>query len=50
MKDPEILSVDELKEGQIIRGYVRSVEKSGVFIRSDICFNCSIHALLLVFI
>lgn len=36
MKDPEILSVDELKEGQIIRGYVKSVEKCGIFIRSGI--------------
>lgn len=39
MKDPEFLSVEELKEGQIIRGYVKSVEKCGVFIRSDICFE-----------
>ncbi|XP_029707294.1 protein RRP5 homolog isoform X2 [Takifugu rubripes] len=33
VKDPEILSVDELKEGQIIRGYIKSVEKCGIFIR-----------------
>lgn len=39
VKDPEILSVEELKEGQTIRGYVKSVEKRGVFIRSDICFE-----------
>lgn len=36
MKDPEILAVNELKEGQIIRGYITSVEKCGIFIRSDI--------------
>lgn len=39
MKDPEILSVEELKEGQIIRGYVKSTSKCGVLIRSDICFE-----------
>lgn len=39
MKDPEIMSVEELKEGHIIRGYVKSVEKCGVFIRSDIWFE-----------
>lgn len=50
MKDPEILSVEELKEGQIIRGYVKSVKKCGILIRSDICFNISIHVLLLGFI
>ncbi|XP_068581648.1 protein RRP5 homolog isoform X2 [Cebidichthys violaceus] len=32
-KDPEVLSVDELKVGQIIRGYVKSVGEQGVFIR-----------------
>lgn len=36
MKDPEILAVNELKEGQIIRGYIISAEKCGVFIRSYI--------------
>ncbi|XP_070711893.1 protein RRP5 homolog isoform X2 [Pempheris klunzingeri] len=32
-KDPEVLSVDTLKAGQIIRGYVKSVKEQGVFIR-----------------
>lgn len=32
-KDPEVLSVDKLKAGQIIRGYVKSVGEQGVFIR-----------------
>ncbi|XP_031144955.1 protein RRP5 homolog isoform X2 [Sander lucioperca] len=32
-KDPEVLSVDQLKAGQIIRGYVKSVGEQGVFIR-----------------
>lgn len=36
VKDPDILSVDELQEGQIIRGYIKSVEKHGTFIWSDI--------------
>ncbi|XP_044047425.1 protein RRP5 homolog isoform X1 [Siniperca chuatsi] len=33
VKDPEVLSVDKLKAGQIIRGYVKSVGEQGVFIR-----------------
>ncbi|XP_042340555.1 protein RRP5 homolog isoform X2 [Plectropomus leopardus] len=33
VKDPEVLSVDELMEGQTIRGYVKSVGEWGVFIR-----------------
>uniref|UniRef100_H3C389 Protein RRP5 homolog n=1 Tax=Tetraodon nigroviridis TaxID=99883 RepID=H3C389_TETNG len=33
VKDLEILAVSELKEGQIIRGYVTSVGKCGIFIR-----------------
>nr|XP_046261090.1 protein RRP5 homolog [Scatophagus argus] len=33
VKDPEILSVDKLKEGQILRGYVKSVGEQGIFIR-----------------
>uniref|UniRef100_A0AAX7SRF5 Protein RRP5 homolog n=1 Tax=Astatotilapia calliptera TaxID=8154 RepID=A0AAX7SRF5_ASTCA len=32
-KDPEVLSVNKLKAGQIIRGYVKSVGEQGVFIR-----------------
>ncbi|XP_034544205.1 protein RRP5 homolog isoform X2 [Notolabrus celidotus] len=32
-KDPEVLSLDNLQEGQIIRGYVKSVGEQGVFIR-----------------
>ncbi|KAM9314482.1 protein RRP5 homolog [Pholidichthys leucotaenia] len=32
-KDPEVSSFNELKEGQIIRGYVMSVGEHGVFIR-----------------
>ncbi|KAM9362984.1 protein RRP5 homolog [Symphorus nematophorus] len=33
VKDPEVLSVDKLKAGQIIRGYITSVGEQGVFIR-----------------
>ncbi|XP_018520155.1 protein RRP5 homolog isoform X2 [Lates calcarifer] len=33
VKDLEVLSLDKLKEGQIIRGYVKSVGEQGVFIR-----------------
>lgn len=33
VKDPEVLSVGQLKEGQMIRGYVKSVGEQGVFIR-----------------
>ncbi|XP_026158937.1 protein RRP5 homolog isoform X2 [Mastacembelus armatus] len=33
VKDPDVLSVDKLKTGQIIRGYVKSVGEQGVFIR-----------------
>ncbi|KAG7486709.1 RRP5-like isoform X1 [Solea senegalensis] len=33
VKDPEVLSFDKLKEGEIIRGYVKSVGEQGVFIR-----------------
>uniref|UniRef100_UPI003AB019B0 protein RRP5 homolog isoform X1 n=1 Tax=Centroberyx gerrardi TaxID=166262 RepID=UPI003AB019B0 len=33
VKDPEVLSIEELKAGQIIRGYVKSVGEQGVFIR-----------------
>ncbi|XP_054459743.1 protein RRP5 homolog [Anoplopoma fimbria] len=33
VKDPEVLSLDKLKAGQIIRGYVKSVGEQGVFIR-----------------
>lgn len=36
VKDPEILAVNELKEGQLIRGYITCVKKCGIFIRSDI--------------
>ncbi|XP_010777768.1 protein RRP5 homolog, partial [Notothenia coriiceps] len=32
-KDPEVLSLDKLTAGQIIRGYVKSVGEQGVFIR-----------------
>lgn len=31
--DPEILSISDIKEGQIIRGYVKTVGLSGIFIR-----------------
>ncbi|RXM27397.1 Protein RRP5-like [Acipenser ruthenus] len=30
--DPEILSIEDLKKGQIVRGYVKSVGDAGVFI------------------
>ncbi|XP_037329147.2 protein RRP5 homolog [Pungitius pungitius] len=33
VKDPEVLSVDHLRAGQVIRGYVKSVSEHGVFIR-----------------
>ncbi|XP_071359529.1 protein RRP5 homolog isoform X2 [Trachinotus anak] len=33
VKDPEVLSVDKLQAGQVIRGYVKSVREQGVFIR-----------------
>ncbi|KPP72797.1 protein RRP5-like, partial [Scleropages formosus] len=33
VRDVEVLSIDDLKEGQIVRGYVKSVGDSGVFIR-----------------
>lgn len=32
-KDPEVLSVDKLEVGQLIRGYVKSVGVQGVFMR-----------------
>ncbi|XP_047221873.1 protein RRP5 homolog isoform X1 [Girardinichthys multiradiatus] len=32
-KDPEVLSLDQLRLGQIVRGYVKSVCEQGVFIR-----------------
>ncbi|XP_037545618.1 protein RRP5 homolog [Nematolebias whitei] len=32
-KDPEVLSVDQLQVGQLIRGYVKSVGEHGVFFR-----------------
>uniref|UniRef100_A0A3Q2R2R5 Protein RRP5 homolog n=1 Tax=Fundulus heteroclitus TaxID=8078 RepID=A0A3Q2R2R5_FUNHE len=32
-KDPEVLSLDQLQPGQIVRGYVKSVCEQGVFIR-----------------
>uniref|UniRef100_A0A7N8X5R9 Protein RRP5 homolog n=1 Tax=Mastacembelus armatus TaxID=205130 RepID=A0A7N8X5R9_9TELE len=35
VKDPDVLSVDKLKTGQIIRGYVKSVGEQGVFIRGS---------------
>ncbi|KAJ8389813.1 hypothetical protein AAFF_G00112820 [Aldrovandia affinis] len=33
VKDAEVLSIDDLKEGQTVRGYVKSVEDQGVFVR-----------------
>uniref|UniRef100_A0A7N6BYZ9 Protein RRP5 homolog n=1 Tax=Anabas testudineus TaxID=64144 RepID=A0A7N6BYZ9_ANATE len=33
VKDPEVSSVDKLKAGQLIRGYVKAVGEQGVFIR-----------------
>ncbi|CAL8332402.1 unnamed protein product [Merluccius merluccius] len=33
VKDPEVLSIDALKPGQLIRGYVKSVGELGVFVR-----------------
>ncbi|KAG7223841.1 hypothetical protein INR49_026524 [Caranx melampygus] len=33
VKDIEVVSVEELKVGQVIRGYVKSVREQGVFIR-----------------
>ncbi|CAN9509947.1 unnamed protein product [Ophioblennius macclurei] len=32
-KDPEVLSVHQLKEGQLIRGFIKCVSEQGVFIR-----------------
>ncbi|XP_068445534.1 protein RRP5 homolog isoform X2 [Clinocottus analis] len=32
-KDPEVLSIDNLQEGQLIRGYIQSVSEHGVFIK-----------------
>ncbi|KAM9817961.1 protein RRP5 homolog isoform 2-T5 [Syngnathus typhle] len=32
-KDTEILSLDNLQEGQLIRGYVKSISEQGVFLR-----------------
>ncbi|KAM4751117.1 protein RRP5 homolog [Anableps anableps] len=32
-KDPEVLSLDHLQLGQVVRGYVKSVSEQGVFIR-----------------
>uniref|UniRef100_A0A1A8CQL2 Protein RRP5 homolog n=1 Tax=Nothobranchius kadleci TaxID=1051664 RepID=A0A1A8CQL2_NOTKA len=32
-RDPEVSSLDQLKEGQIIRGYLKSMTEQGVFIR-----------------
>uniref|UniRef100_A0A4W5L3E2 Protein RRP5 homolog n=1 Tax=Hucho hucho TaxID=62062 RepID=A0A4W5L3E2_9TELE len=32
VKDPEIVSLEDLSEGQIIRGYVRTVNAQGVFV------------------
>lgn len=31
--DPEIQSISDIKEGQIIRGYVKTVGALGIFIR-----------------
>ncbi|KAM7009922.1 protein RRP5 homolog [Tautogolabrus adspersus] len=39
VKDLEVLSVDDLKKGQIIRGYVKSVGEQGVFIRLSRSFT-----------
>ncbi|KAF7663388.1 hypothetical protein LDENG_00211330 [Lucifuga dentata] len=33
VKDPEVLSLEDLKAGQLIRGYVKSVGEQGTFIR-----------------
>lgn len=33
VKDPEVSSLDALKPGQLIRGYVKSVGEDGVLIR-----------------
>ncbi|KAK2919332.1 protein RRP5 homolog isoform X1 [Channa argus] len=33
VKDPEVLSIDSLKGGHAIRGYVKSVGEQGVFVR-----------------
>ncbi|KAG8015141.1 Protein RRP5-like protein [Nibea albiflora] len=33
VKDPEVLSINDLKAGQIVRGFVKSVGEQGVFIR-----------------
>uniref|UniRef100_A0A8C7S801 Protein RRP5 homolog n=1 Tax=Oncorhynchus mykiss TaxID=8022 RepID=A0A8C7S801_ONCMY len=35
VKDPEIVSLDDLSEGQIVRGYVRTVNAQGVFVSID---------------
>uniref|UniRef100_A0A8C7JCQ5 Protein RRP5 homolog n=1 Tax=Oncorhynchus kisutch TaxID=8019 RepID=A0A8C7JCQ5_ONCKI len=32
VKDPEIVSLEDLSEGQIVRGYVRTVNAQGVFV------------------
>ena len=32
-KDPEVLSADALKPGELIRGYVKSAGKHGVLVR-----------------
>uniref|UniRef100_A0A8C8C6G5 Protein RRP5 homolog n=1 Tax=Oncorhynchus tshawytscha TaxID=74940 RepID=A0A8C8C6G5_ONCTS len=35
VKDPEIVSLEDLSEGQIVRGYVRTVNAQGVFVSID---------------
>uniref|UniRef100_A0A674BQB2 Protein RRP5 homolog n=1 Tax=Salmo trutta TaxID=8032 RepID=A0A674BQB2_SALTR len=41
VKDPEIVSLEDLSEGQIVRGYVRTVNAQGVFF--DWGLECLIH-------
>uniref|UniRef100_A0A8C7PXV2 Protein RRP5 homolog n=1 Tax=Oncorhynchus mykiss TaxID=8022 RepID=A0A8C7PXV2_ONCMY len=35
VQDPEIVSLEDLSEGQIVRGYVRTVNAQGVFVSID---------------
>uniref|UniRef100_A0A674BPX8 Protein RRP5 homolog n=1 Tax=Salmo trutta TaxID=8032 RepID=A0A674BPX8_SALTR len=42
VKDPEIVSLEDLSEGQIVRGYVRTVNAQGVF-QFDWGLECLIH-------
>uniref|UniRef100_A0A8C3B8X6 Protein RRP5 homolog n=1 Tax=Cairina moschata TaxID=8855 RepID=A0A8C3B8X6_CAIMO len=50
VEDPEITSTKDVKKGQLVRGYVKSVTPSGVFFGSCTCSHCKGSLFLFIYL